>query len=228
VNESVRVVIIGGGCGAMTVAYELSRPEHNGRYQVTVYQQGWRLGGKGVFGRGPSGRVEEHGLHVWLGFYENFFRMMRKSCGALEASPEGSLFGEWQDAILPEMDVGLFSRAGTMGWQKWAARFHPRPGLPGDPLPAGATYSMVGYLQQAIAMLRTLILDVSTSFTAANPGSPQPDEAGSQGFGQARDLFEAMKVLLSGSTFTGAALTVEGLGLLRSGLRMLPLPLEAP
>jgi predicted NAD/FAD-binding protein len=47
VGEPVRVVIIGGGCGAMTAAYELSRPEHNGRYAITVYQQGWRLGGKG-------------------------------------------------------------------------------------------------------------------------------------------------------------------------------------
>jgi uncharacterized protein with NAD-binding domain and iron-sulfur cluster len=226
----VRVAILGGGCGALSAAYELSRPEHNGRYQVTVYQQGWRLGGKGASGRGPSGRVEEHGLHVWLGFYENSFRMMRECYSALQASPDGSLFGEWQDAFLPEMDVGLFSRAGTTGWQKWAARFPPRPGLPGDPLPAGATYSMVGYLQQAIAMLRTLILDVdvSASFTTSNPGSPPPDAAGSQGFGQDRDLFEAMKVLLTGSTFTGAALIVEGLGLLSSGLRMLPLPLEAP
>ena len=96
VGEPVRVVIIGGGCGAMTAAYELSRPEHNGRYAITVYQHGWRLGGKGASGRGPSGRVEEHGLHVWLGFYENSFRMMRECYSALEAPPEGSPFGPWQ------------------------------------------------------------------------------------------------------------------------------------
>ena len=230
VNEPVRVVIIGGGCGAMTTAYELSRPEHNGRYDVTVYQQGWRLGGKGASGRGPSGRVEEHGLHVWLGFYENSFRMMRECYAALQASPEGSLFGDWQDAFLPEMDVGLFSRAGSTGWQKWAARFPPRPGLPGDPLPPEAAYSMVGYLQQAIAMLRTLILDVevSTSIRSDSPGSPLSSAADVQGVGQTKDLFEAMAVLLSGGTFTGAALIAEGLGLLSSALRILPFPLEAP
>lgn len=216
-GEPVRVVIIGGGCGAMTAAYELSRPEHNGRYAVTVYQQGWRLGGKGASGRGPSARVEEHGLHVWLGFYENSFRMMRECYSALEASPEGSPFGPWQEAFLPEMDVGLFSRAGSADWQKWTAQFPPRPGLPGDPLEPGAVYSMAGYLQQAIAMLRTLILDVEVST------STEPRDGGEPG-----DLLEAMAGWLAGGTFTGAALIVEGLGLLSSALRILPLPVEAP
>ncbi|MCP9835975.1 NAD(P)-binding protein [Cyanobium sp. N.Huapi 1H5] len=215
--EPVRVVIIGGGCGAMTAAYELSRPEHNGRYAITVYQQGWRLGGKGASGRGPSARVEEHGLHVWLGFYENSFRMMRECYAALEASPEGSPFGPWQEAFLPEMDVGLFSRSGSADWQKWTAQFPPRPGLPGDPLEPGAVYSMAGYLQQAIAMLRTLILDVEVS-----PSTEPRDGA------QPADLLEAMAGWLAGGTFTGAALIVEGLALLSSALRILPLPVEAP
>lgn len=215
--EPVRVVIIGGGCGAMTAAYELSRPEHNGRYAITVYQQGWRLGGKGASGRGPSARVEEHGLHVWLGFYENSFRMMRECYAALEASPEGSPFGPWQDAFLPEMDVGLFSRAGSRGWQKWTAPFPPRPGLPGDPLEPGAVYSMAGYLQQAIAMLRTLILDVEVST------STEPRDGGQPG-----DLRAAMAGWLAGGTFTGAALIAEGLALLSSALRILPLTIEVP
>ena len=49
------------------------------RYDVTVYQPGWRLGGKGASGRGPADRVEEHGLHVWMGFYENAFALMRRA-----------------------------------------------------------------------------------------------------------------------------------------------------
>ncbi|MEQ1909888.1 MAG: hypothetical protein ABMA15_13755 [Vicinamibacterales bacterium] len=39
-TERVRVAIVGGGCAALTTAFELSRPEHNGRYEVTVYQGG--------------------------------------------------------------------------------------------------------------------------------------------------------------------------------------------
>ena len=48
------------------------------KFDITVYQPGWRLGGKGASGRGPGGRIEEHGLHVWLGFYENAFKLLRE------------------------------------------------------------------------------------------------------------------------------------------------------
>ena len=62
--KPARVAIVGGGCAAMAAALELTDPAHQGRYEVTVYQLGWRLGGKGASGRGPAGRIEEHGLHV--------------------------------------------------------------------------------------------------------------------------------------------------------------------
>src|SRR5918996_2501538 len=68
-QKPIKVAVLGGGCAAMTAAFELTRPEHRGRFRVTVYQQGWRLGGKGASGRGPAGRIEEHGLHVWMGWY---------------------------------------------------------------------------------------------------------------------------------------------------------------
>src|SRR5262249_29402696 len=74
----VRVAILGGGCASIAAAYDLTRPELGGRYRVTVYQQGWRLGGKGASGRGPAGRIEEHGLHLWMGWYENAFRLLRE------------------------------------------------------------------------------------------------------------------------------------------------------
>ena len=77
-DRPIKVAIIGGGCASVTTAFELTRPIHKGKYQVTIYQLGWRLGGKGASGRGPAGRIEEHGLHIWLGFYENAFRLMRE------------------------------------------------------------------------------------------------------------------------------------------------------
>ena len=72
-QKPLRVTIVGGGCASLATAFELSRPEHKGQYDITIYQMGWRLGGKGASGRGPSGRIEEHGLHLWLGFMKMRF-----------------------------------------------------------------------------------------------------------------------------------------------------------
>jgi uncharacterized protein with NAD-binding domain and iron-sulfur cluster len=72
-SERRRVAILGGGAGSLAAAFELTAtPELRERYDVTVYQLGWRLGGKGASGRRKVGdgaeRIEEHGLHVWFGF----------------------------------------------------------------------------------------------------------------------------------------------------------------
>ncbi len=79
-----KVVILGGGLGGMSAAYQLSATQDlRDKYDVTVLQQGWRLGGKGASGRNPAAkkgeRVEEHGLHMFMGFYENSWRMMRET-----------------------------------------------------------------------------------------------------------------------------------------------------
>ena len=50
-----KVAILGGGVGGMTAAFELTAtPELRERYDVTVYQLGWRLGGKGASGRNAA------------------------------------------------------------------------------------------------------------------------------------------------------------------------------
>ena len=85
--KPVKVAIIGGGCAGMTSAFELTRPEHAGRYEVTVYQPGWRLGGKGASSRGAADRIEEHGLHLWMGYYDNAFRLMRECYEELARDP---------------------------------------------------------------------------------------------------------------------------------------------
>src|SRR5262245_52996775 len=71
----VKVAIVGGGIAGLTAAWHLS---WQSGYEVHVYENSWRLGGKGASGRDQDGRILEHGLHVWLGFYENAFRMMRE------------------------------------------------------------------------------------------------------------------------------------------------------
>src|SRR5688500_14734555 len=95
-----KIAILGGGVGAMTTAYELTNePGWKDRYEsITVYQMGWRLGGKGASGRGPNGRIEEHGLHVWLGFYNNAFQMIQNAYAEL-GRPPGAPLATWEDAF---------------------------------------------------------------------------------------------------------------------------------
>lgn len=73
-----KVVILGGGPSALAAAYYLGR--QTDRYEVELYTLGWRLGGKCAAGRNPQAddRIEEHGLHAFVGFYENGFRTMRE------------------------------------------------------------------------------------------------------------------------------------------------------
>jgi uncharacterized protein with NAD-binding domain and iron-sulfur cluster len=35
-SRPIKVAVIGGGCASMAAAFELTRPEHKGRYQLTV------------------------------------------------------------------------------------------------------------------------------------------------------------------------------------------------
>ena len=80
-----RVVILGGGMAGLTAAWRLSGPGwRDDVASITVYQRGGRLGGKGASSRGVHDRIEEHGLHVWMGYYENAFRLLREVYAELD------------------------------------------------------------------------------------------------------------------------------------------------
>ena len=157
-SKKQRVAIVGGGCGAMAAALELSRPEMEGRFEITVYQLGWRLGGKGASGRGAAGRIEEHGLHVWLGFYENAFRLLRECYAELDRSPAECPIAGWRDAFFPDPQVALAGQSLQGGWTSWSALFPPAPGAPGDPLTTHNPFTVQSYLKHTAALLTTLLV----------------------------------------------------------------------
>jgi uncharacterized protein with NAD-binding domain and iron-sulfur cluster len=72
-----RVAVLGGGLAGLTAAYELSR---SAKFDITVHQMGWRLGGKVATSRNTEmdRRIEEHGIHVLFGAYENAFHVFRR------------------------------------------------------------------------------------------------------------------------------------------------------
>jgi uncharacterized protein with NAD-binding domain and iron-sulfur cluster len=136
-TERRRVAILGGGAGGLTTAFELTAtPELRERYEVTVHQLGWRCGGKGASGRREvapahptAQRIEEHGLHVWFGFYENAFDVIRRVYEALDR-PANAPLRTWQDAFHPTNEVVLLDDTDD----EWIPRhfhFPTNDGLPG-------------------------------------------------------------------------------------------------
>ena len=135
-----RVAVLGGGAAALAAAFELSDPVHAGRFEVTVRTLGWRLGGKGASGRDARRhqRIEEHGLHLWFGFYEESLDLMRRvyaEAGAAAPAPSAAR------AFAPVEELALWDRAGTPGeWTRWTLPLphaqledrRPEPLDPGD------------------------------------------------------------------------------------------------
>jgi len=128
-----KIAILGGGVGSMTTAYYLSsQPGWQDNYDITVYQQGWRLGGKGASGRNAElgQRIEEHGLHIWFGFYANAFKMIKEAYASLDR-PAGAPLATWRDAFKQQDYVALSEQVGEQ-WHNWSIVFPTLPGEPGD------------------------------------------------------------------------------------------------
>ena len=136
-GDKRRIAILGGGVGAMAAAVELtSKASWQDEYEITVYQLGWRLGGKGASGRNRARgmRIEEHGLHFWMGFYENAFRMIQGAyAGCVDNGlTPGSPFQSWEDAF-SRQDLTTVMENTPEGWKPWSIVFPRNPFMPGDP-----------------------------------------------------------------------------------------------
>jgi uncharacterized protein with NAD-binding domain and iron-sulfur cluster len=123
-----RIAILGGGAGAVTAAFYLSKPGWEQHFEsITLYQQGWRLGGKGASGRGSDDRIEEHGLHIWFGFYENAFRMLNRCHLELDHRDQDQprwplCFDAIADSFIPCREISVTDYDGC-GWKLWVADF---------------------------------------------------------------------------------------------------------
>ena len=181
--EAVKVAIVGGGCAGLATAWQLAKA---GGYDVTVYEKSWRLGGKGASGRDAEGRILEHGLHVWLGFYENAFAMMRECYDVVEAKGWGPnalsagdrlAHGSIEEAFVPEprMSVAIPPSDRSPIWTIWSGDLPPSAGLPGTPLDGASNpFTLQRYLERCFELLKTLYL--STVSPADEHESTQVDQ----------------------------------------------------
>jgi uncharacterized protein with NAD-binding domain and iron-sulfur cluster len=209
----IKVAIVGGGCAALTAAFELSDPkQHGDRYEITVYQLGFRLGGKGASGRngGEANRTEEHGLHVWMGFYENAFRVMRACYSELPDKCQ-SLYRDWQEAFMPDPLVGVADKA-RGEWRLWSTHFPASPGLPGDPLDEDTNpFTLQGYLARTVDLLRAL---VRSTFTHPGQAESEDDDPELSSVSP-RAIVDKITSLLRAGMFTSAGTLYEAMSILK-------------
>ena len=167
-----KVAIIGGGVGGMTAAYELTSGPWADQYDITLYQLGWRLGGKGASGRNRNryDRIEEHGLHFWFGYYENAFRMIRDVYAELGRLP-GQPLANWTDAFKPH-SLFILMQFYEANWSQWRLDMPLRPGTtPGD----GEIPTLWKLLDDLLEWIEQHLLQHAPEVHAQITATPHPD-----------------------------------------------------
>lgn len=134
-EQDGRLVILGGGIAALTTAFYASELGHERVFPggIHVYEMTDALGGKGASRRTTTKniehRIEEHGLHVWFGFYDNAFWLLRRCHEYLENEATAHGYERWGSA-LRDIDQGFrpCSRIAAVdfdgaSWVPWVADF---------------------------------------------------------------------------------------------------------
>ncbi|MEO8656968.1 MAG: NAD(P)-binding protein [Bryobacteraceae bacterium] len=163
-----KIAILGGGVGALTTAFHLTnQPDWQSRYEITVYQMGWRLGGKGACGRNAAleERIEEHGPHVWFGFYETAFGVLKEAfeyCALHGLQPDSPFQSCFPDAMKPKSHFTVMENVDG-AWKPWLIKM---PAIPGEPArePGEQLVLAIRWLQQHEAILLGLVDGAANRF----------------------------------------------------------------
>lgn len=139
-EQKEKIAILGGGLGSLITALELTSGVNAGKYEVSVYQNGWRLGGKGASGRNKAHheRIEEHGFHTWFGCYENAFRLFRAVLEEWKIPQDhpwnpGGPVNRWRYAFKTAGFSALTEKKNNGSWELWEFELPTRNnGEPGD------------------------------------------------------------------------------------------------
>jgi len=145
-----RVAILGGGIAALSAAFEITNTPG---FAVTVHTLGWRLGGKCASSRGPDGRIQEHGIHGFLGSYFNTLPMMAAVYAELNRPPNAPL-ATFDQAFLGIDTVQLYAWDGA-SFDRFDARFPVNEVFP-DPGKPGGLESVEALIERVIALLEAL------------------------------------------------------------------------
>jgi len=146
-----KIAILGGGVSSLVTAFEVTNQAGwRDRYDITVYQMGWRLGGKCASGRNRKhhDRIEEHGLHILFGFYENAFSVMRAVYQELGRHPDAPL-STWEQAFKKRSFV-VAEQEFQGQWRQWLLPAPENSDTPGDGSPLIDPWAL---LQELLGMM---------------------------------------------------------------------------
>lgn len=93
-TKKEKIAILGAGPSALVSAFRITEEKDwKKKYDITIYQQGWRVGGKCATGRDldKNMRVYEHGIHGFLGCYFNALSVMKTVFDKLKRSDDHPL-----------------------------------------------------------------------------------------------------------------------------------------
>ena len=160
----------GGGVASCVTAWALTNdPDWRTKYDITIYQQGWRLGGKGASGRNKhyGDRIEEHGLHVWFGMYKNAFKMIQSVYAEL-GRPQGAPLRNWTDAFKPQNTVWLMDK--VQGQRKpWMFSMAEKSG---DPSQVDENFDIENVIETAFVFLKKWMHMVQVELRGQNKKYP--------------------------------------------------------
>lgn len=206
-STAKRVAILGGGIAALSAAYEITNtPGH----EVTIHTLGWRLGGKCASSRGPDGRIQEHGIHGFLGSYFNAMPMMAAVYAELDR-PRTDPLATFDQAFMGIDTVQLYAWDGATP-DRYEFTFPVNTLFP-DPGNPGALLDVEQLVERVIALLENL--------TVQHDAHPERNN----GFGAIRPVIEnalaafARSVPVRGVA-SAAAITSASWQEARSALRM--------
>lgn len=161
-----KVAILGGGIAALSTAFELtSQPGWQDRFDITMYQLGWRLGGKCATGRGPNDRIQEHGIHGFLGCYYNALPMMREVYEALGRKKGEQPLATFDEAFKPESFVLMWEFIDN-NWKQWPFTAPTNDLSPGDP---SSLCKVTDWVQALVRFVHRIFDDNIHKITGDNP-----------------------------------------------------------
>jgi uncharacterized protein with NAD-binding domain and iron-sulfur cluster len=161
-NAPVRVAILGAGPAGLAAAFALTEtPELRARHAVTIYQMGWRAGGKSATGRAmdKGWRIEQNGSHYLFGCYGNSFALLRRAHEILEEHGVRG-FGDYRGHFVPRNLVVAEQDAGDGRWERWFQYFPETPAWPdrGGKYPRPSHYFFVA-VQMLLGFLLGLVIN---------------------------------------------------------------------